>query len=80
MNGIRKHSALKPDSTLLAIPFDGGKQLEQDLVQCVHCGRHWLIGEAIGTNVKHAGDPDPTTRFGHCARCNGVYCPGGQCS
>lgn len=79
MIGLRKHSALKPDSTLLANPLDGSRQREQDFVHCCHCGRLWAIGEAIAINVRQAGHPDPATRLGFCARCNGVYCPGGKC-
>lgn len=75
-----KNSVPHPDSTLLMRPHDGGAERQQDLVMCVHCGRHWLIGDAIATNVRKAGEPDPATRFGFCARCNGVYCPGGKCS
>jgi hypothetical protein len=78
VNGLRQHSALKPDSTLLCVPIDGGKQLEQDLVHCVHCGRMWAVGHVFATNVGWRFK-DLSKCFGFCSKCNGITCPGEKC-
>lgn len=68
--GIRRHSALRPASVLLITPSDGAGPQQVDFVACVHCGRHWPLGQALID--KAAGRVD----FGHCARCGGIHCPG----
>lgn len=74
MQGIRKASAAKPSSVLVITPHDGGAATHVDLVACVHCGRHWPLGKAL---QDHAAG---VVKFGFCARCNGICCPGDRCA
>lgn len=49
-------------STLISQSIDGGREIQRDLVQCCHCGRHWQW---------LAGSGRIRSR---CLRCNGITC------
>jgi hypothetical protein len=68
--GLRGHSALRPSSQIIITPADGSREGQADLVQCVHCGRHWPVGASIGLILQRKLD------LGFCGRCNGITCPG----
>lgn len=52
--------------TLISTPIDGGKVVQSDTVQCVHCQAVWQWKPGSGK-----------TR-GFCLKCNGFFC-GPQC-
>jgi hypothetical protein len=54
-----------PDGYVIIVAPDA-PTVERDTLQCVHCGKHWMV-------VKGSG----RTR-GFCMKCNGVHCGGQQ--
>jgi hypothetical protein len=44
-----------------------GPKIEADTLQCVHCGKHWVVVRGSGR------------RRGFCMRCNGVTCGAHDC-
>jgi hypothetical protein len=55
-------------------PGDGSREGQADLVQCVHCGRHWPVGASIGLILQRK------LELGFCRQCHGITCPGEACS
>ena len=62
---MRKNTTLRPAG--YAVITDPEKKIvEEDTVQCVHCGMHWQVRPGSG-NVR-----------GFCGKCNGPIC-GARC-
>lgn len=66
-HGLREHSTLRPSGVLITTPWDGGPEVHEDTIQCVHCHAHWVYHPGSGI-----------TR-GFCTRCNGFIC-GPKCA
>jgi len=64
--GPQKAGVLRPHGTLITFNCDG-PELEQDTVQCCHCGRHWVWVPGSGR------------KRGFCTQCNGITCGSAQC-
>lgn len=62
--------SLKPREDGIFILTDPEKdgEVQMRTFQCVHCGRHWGVGEALELASKD--------EMGLCQRCDGVTCPG----
>ena len=58
---LHKHSVRNPSSNIIITDPDG-PGFECDLLQCVHCGRHWKVES--GSRKKR----------GFCYKCMGVHC------
>lgn len=41
--------------------------IERDTLQCVHCGKHWMVVPGSGR------------RRGWCLKCSGAHCGGAAC-
>jgi len=59
-------SVTKPNGLIITTPWDGGPETQQDTVQCVHCGQHWVWEKAILSAIQGG--------LGFCTRCNGITC------
>ena len=62
---MKQHTALKPKGFVI-VTGDSGI-IEQDTLQCCHCGMHWAIQPGSG-KIR-----------GTCMKCNGPVC-GPKCS
>lgn len=58
-------TARKPAGHIIIV--GDGPKIEADTLQCVHCGKHWIVVRGSGI------------RRGFCMRCNGVTCGAHAC-
>jgi len=59
-------TARQPAGYIIIVDPDA-PMIERDTLQCVHCGKHWIVIPGSGK-----------TR-GFCMKCNGVHCGGAAC-
>lgn len=56
----RQHTASSPRGTIII--SDGFSEVEHDTLQCVHCGKHWVVVRGSGI------------RRNFCRKCMGPTC------
>ena len=44
----RRHTASRPDATVIITASDTGQTSERDTLRCVHCGKHWIVQPGCG--------------------------------
>ena len=57
-----RHCRGRGSATLISTPYEGGREVQADMVQCSHCGYNWRYVPGSGR------------RRGWCWRCNGLCC------
>ena len=65
MSGDLKYSSTRPHGHVIIAGPEG--VIEGETMQCVHCGRHWVI------------QPGSGRRRGWCSKCMGPTCGSQQC-
>lgn len=63
-----RHCRGRGSATLISTPYEGGRVVECDLVQCSHCAyqRKWVPGSG--------------RKWGWCGRCHGFLCGRPACN
>ena len=57
---------VKESGVLIETPWDGGRQIHEPTVACVHCGAHHVVYQAFERAI--------LGKLGFCSRCNGITC------
>ena len=63
----RRHTASRPDATVIVTAMDTGQSSERDTLMCVHCGKHWIVQPGCGR------------RRNYCTYHNGPLCGAETC-